>query len=381
MPTQPDALAIRLLHEGWSLHERLRLAAAPDIPQTGDISLDYQGQLDAWRKAVAPDNASNFDKRLRWDGLTLDSAAWALQPNNSEVPADPFWWRSLQQIRDAAQQAAIPGAPLEPLADRGQGLAFVHVWRPAASWALQRLQCRCAQLVPRLILSNEAWLDLGESLLKRLSTTADQALWDLFNQRRTPGQILLAHLGTGGDGSGEPVHEAYDNFVAELLAGGYGLLLGEFPVLGRLLAVITDLWLDASDEMLRRVAASRQELEQHFRIPPSAVLQKIQLGLSDPHRGGRAVAVLSFADLSSDDPTRVVYKPKDMAVDLVYQQFLQQLNTASSLVPLRCLAVVSKESYGFMEWVEHRTCDSDDADFARASLGEYSGDGLRPLAG
>ena len=56
-------------------------------------------------------------------------------------------------------------------------------------------------LEPQLRLSTNTWLDLGEALLERLCNTADQALWDLFNQRRTPGQMLLAHLGDSGDGS------------------------------------------------------------------------------------------------------------------------------------------------------------------------------------
>ncbi len=360
MAMELESLTTRLLREGWSLHDRLRIAATLDISRSGDMGLKSDSQLEAWRKAVAPHDASNFEKRLRWDNLTLASAAWALQPDDTFVPADPNWWGSLQKIREAAQQAASSSASIDQLADRGKGLAFVHVWRPAASWALQRLQLRCEQLAPRLVMSDEAWLDMGTSVLERLCAIADQALWELFNRRRTPGQMLLAHLGASGDGTSEPVHEAYDGFVAELLDTGYGLLLGEFPVLGRLLAVVTDLWLEASLEMLQRVDASRQELEQLFHIQPSAVLQGIQLSLSDPHRGGRAVAILSFAGISGDDNSKVVYKPKDMQVDLVYQQLLQQLNAASSLEPLRCLTVMSKESYGFMEWVEQRTCNSDD---------------------
>jgi lantibiotic modifying enzyme len=84
----------------------------------------------------------------------------------------------------------------------------------------------------------------------------------------------------------------------------------------------------------------------------------IQLGLSDPHRGGRAVAILTFG--SGDSSRKVVYKPKDMQVDLAYQQFLQQINATSSLSPLRSLTVISLEGFGLMEWVEHRTCGSEE---------------------
>jgi type 2 lantibiotic biosynthesis protein LanM len=234
----------------------------------------------------------------------------------------------------------------------------VHLWRPAAAWALEHLQQRCADLAPQLVLAESAWLDLGEALLQRLCAAADQALWELFNQRRSPGQMLLAHLGANGDGSGEPVHEAYDAFVAELLGSGYGLLLAEYPVLGRLLAVVSQLWLEGSEEMLRRLAASCAALEEHFRMDQSSRLETILLGLSDPHRGGRAVAILTFGE--GDGARKVVYKPKDMQVDASYQAYLQKLNQASTLPPLRTLTVLNRDGYGFMEWVEHRPAGSEE---------------------
>ena len=275
---------------------------------------------------------------------------------------DPTWWPVLEQMRDAARQAAGEPRLASPLAERAKDCPFVHAWRPVASWALQELQSRCDELAPQLGLGEDAWLDLAQALLERLSNTADQALWELFNQRRTPGQMLLAHLGANGDGQGEPVHEAYDAFIVELLAQGYAPLLSTYPVLGRLLATVIELWFIASEEMLSRVAESRSELQQHFGVDAIATLETIQLGLSDPHRGGRAVAILSFS--AGENHWRVVYKPKDMQVDLVYQQVLSKLNQSSSMEPLRCLTVVTKPGYGFMEWVEHRTCSSD-AELAR----------------
>lgn len=342
----------RLRREGWSLHQRLQDAP----PAEG-----RREALAGWRVLVAGDNPANFEKRLRWDGLGEATAAWALDPPAEATPKDPDWWPLLQGLRQAGREAE-PGASSQPLAGRGANQPFVQVWRPAAAWALQSLRRRCMDLDTRLMLAESAWGDLGEALLDRLCTTADQALGELFNQRRTPGQMLLAHLGANGDGSGEPLHEAYDTFVAELLASGYGLLLAEFPVLGRLLAVVTELWLEASEEMLRRLAASRDALEEHFQIDPRSRLQAIQLGLSDPHRGGRAVAVLSFA--AEPNSRRVVYKPKDMQVDLVYQQLLRELNRESGLPPLRPLRVLSCSGYGLMQWVEHRLCNSD-AELAR----------------
>jgi type 2 lantibiotic biosynthesis protein LanM len=356
-PANPS-LENRLRLEGWSLHQRLNRAMAHGV--TSGSEAHAHDVLQGWRQVVAPDHAANLEKRLAWDGLTPDAAAWALQPDATSCPQDPSWWPLLEALRQAPRNGLDPGG----LTERCNCEPFVHVWRPVASWALQILQHRSTVLEPQLHLSADTWLDLGEALLERLCSTADQALWDLFNQRRTPGQMLLAHLGDSGDGSGEPVHEAYDAFVAELLGSGYALLLNNFPVLGRLLATITQLWLEGSEEILNRVAASRAELQRHFAIPADAVLRRVQLGLSDPHRGGRTVAILSFGDAAPDDVgndlRKVVYKPKDMQVDQVYQDFLRGLNDASTLPPLRCLRVLSCDGYGFMEWVEHRTCDSEE---------------------
>jgi len=348
---QVEMLEASLRREGWSLHQRLDSAAG----QSG--ALETSALLESWRQVVAPDNPANFDKRLAWDDLNAASAAWALDPPAAATPQSPDWWPLLQALRQAGHDAAAD-ATHQALAQRGGTQPFVHAWRPAAAWALGTLQQRCADLQPQLMLSEAAWLDLGEALLERLCNTSDQALWELFNQRRTPGQMLLAHLGASGDGTGEPVHEAYDAFVAELLASGYGLLLGDYPVLGRLLAEVCQLWLEGSEEMLHRLAASRAVLETHFAIPQAATLGAIQLGLSDPHRGGRAVAILTFDE--GDEARKVVYKPKDMQVDATYQRYLQALNHASDLEPLRRLTALNRDGYGFMEWVEHRPCSSEE---------------------
>lgn len=372
---QPELLAIdklkeQLHREGWSLHQRLQVAP---VDQGSSPSASATAALQRWRERVAPDNPLNFDKRMRWDGLTEAHLAWALDPPPEATPAEAPWWPLLQELRQAALQAAAePGAPA--LAGCGSEQPFVHVWRPAAAWMLQRLRQDCAGLEPRLQLTEEAWHDLAEALLTRLCTTTEQALWEQFQRRRTPGQMLLAHLGTSGDGSGEPVHEAYDALVGELHASGYALLLAEFPVLGRLLSVVCQLWLEGSAEMLRRVAASRTELQQLFSVDPAEPLQAIQLGLSDPHRGGRAVAILRFGRGSGGDHCRVVYKPKDMQVDATYQRLLQGLNQRSNLPPLRCLTVLNRDGYGFMEWVEHRPCETE------AELARFYGNAGRVLA-
>lgn len=337
-------LRLHLCLQGWSFHERL---LHPFLLTNAD------GSLVEWRKKIAPHDPFDFEKRLLWDGLTREQAATALSPNSQDVPDQPAWLPLLEQLCEAPRQSLAP----DPLENRGSSLAFVHVWRPVARWALDLLQTRCAPLFPCHLVQEEAWLDLAEALLERLCATTDQALYALFEQRRTPGQMLLAHLGRSGDGSDGPIHEAYDDFVSDLHSSGYGDLLEPFPVLGRLLANVTQLWLESSEEMLCRLAISRAALAEQFSIPLTAPLQSVQLGLSDPHRGGRVVMILRLG--TERDGDKIVYKPKDVRVDCAYQQVLQHLNEASSLPHFRVLKVVDCGGYGFMEWVDHHLCKKD----------------------
>ena len=53
--------------------------------------------------------------------------------------------------------------------------------------------------------------------------------------------------------------------------------------------------------MLERVDLDRVELESKFGIPVHLCLNEIKQGLSDPHRGGRAVEIFGFGLLGEED--------------------------------------------------------------------------------
>ena len=348
------ALNQLILRECWTLHERIEAVRKHRFIGKSTHESD---RLCAWQRAVSPRNSDNFAKRLNWDALTENQATWVLDPPSSEIPQSPEWWPCLCAMREAARDA-IASSQDEALEARCSELPFVHVWRPVASWALETLKNNCIELIPHLSLSDSAWLNLAESLLERLCRSTDQPLWELFGRRRTQGQMLIAHMDRFRRADGDISHEAYDAFVAEILSDGYALLLGNYPVLGRLLATITTLWLESSQEMLRRLAEQRTSLEENFAVSTSAQLTRVELGLADHHRGGRAVAILTFS--LEDDDTKIVYKPKNLQLDAAYQRFLQVLNQTSSLPPFRILIVVPCGDYGFMEWVDHCLCDNEE---------------------
>ena len=74
-------------------------------------------------------------------------------------------------------------------------------------------------------------------------------------------------------------------------------------------------------------------------------------GLSDPHRGGRQVFAVTIAN-----GRRLIYKPKDMGIDIAYNSLLTWLNTAGAPVTLRPLRVLDCHTHGWVECAEPAPC-------------------------
>ena len=311
-----------------------------------------------WIEAVAPDEPHKFERRLEWEELTENDFHAALNREPAFLDEDAACCQETLQDALEAVKAAWDW-PLLPV-DKNFKRPFVDLWWP--------IRCRSAENLRQAFPSDSARLkddvfdQLADSLLDRLCSIGEQVLWEAFNAERSPGSILLAHLGTTGDGSGAPVREHYERFIQSHRRNGLAQLLQEFPVLRRLIGNVLYLWFQGSMEMLQRICADRKILQQRFAIPCTNHLATIRQGLSDPHCGGRAVAVLEFVDSepsASDASIYVVYKPKNMGVEAAFQAALDDLNVHSDFTPLRTLAIHDGNGYGYMEYVDHRICAND----------------------
>ncbi len=311
--------------------------------------------MQAWLQVAAPDEPYKFQRRLDWDGWSAESFREWLSTDPAELKLSVTAWEEALHRAQAFIRADWD-APLLPY-DSDPSLPFVDLWWPVRCGMAERL--REQGFFCQSNLSASVADQMADVLLERLCSLTDQVLWQLFRSGRTPGVMLLSHLGKSGDGSGPPLREHYQAFIREHRRDGLSSLLNEFPVLQRLIGTVLVYWSDNSAELLERINADRAALEAHFAIPSSSCLVAVKQGLSDPHRGGRAVAVLEFsASLHQDDSSllRVVYKPKDMGVDAAYQALLADLNSQSDLSPLQCLTVHLSDNYGYMEFVPHRLC-------------------------
>ncbi|CAK6688461.1 hypothetical protein IFHNHDMJ_00407 [Synechococcus sp. CBW1107] len=294
-----------------------------------------------------------MDRRLNWDDLDASAFKTWLDAEPSVAILSPETWiPALNLCRNTLRHHwDLPLLPYDPNGRR----PFQDIWWPVClcleQWLNESIR------TPSFIAAGVCG-QLADSLLDRLCSLTDQVFWQVFNDGRGPGAILLAHLCAEGDSSSPPVRELYEKFVQNQRRDGLDELLSHYPVLARLIGSVVTLWKEGSLEMLARIEEDRGVLEQKFGILRSFELVSVKQGLGDPHRGGRAVAILAFAE-KPDAVIRVVYKPRDMGLDAAYQALLSDLNTNSDLEPLRTLSVHVAGGYGYMEYVSHRLCGDD----------------------
>ncbi|OOK82888.1 hypothetical protein BZL30_0629 [Mycobacterium kansasii] len=122
----------------------------------------------------------------------------------------------------------------------------------------------------------------------------------------------------------------------------------------RLMAVVTRQWIDASAELVVRLGADSAVIgAELLGAPEAGRVARVEGGLGDLHNGGRSVHVVVF-----EDGTRIVYKPKDLRVDVAWCALVERLNAVAP-VRLRAVRALARDGYGWTEFVEHAPCADD----------------------
>ncbi len=196
-------------------------------------------------------------------------------------------------------------------------------------------------------LNKSACACLRRSLLKSLSDLSAPAIYERFAKARkvdgTPPHAAKP--------SQYPGRSRYEQFVADMKAGGFRSLFEDKPVLLRLMALVTREWIDTSREFVLRLDADLAEIGRSIlKSAADSRVAKIESDISDPHNGGRSVQILSF-----ENGSRIVYKPKDLRLDVAWYALVERLNQAAPF-ELKAVRAIARDGYGWTEFIEHTGC-------------------------
>ena len=305
-----------------TLQERLAaggLTAEP--PENDDV---VAARLRRWAAYIAPgaDSQAALARFQIWEGLSIEEMARAVGPGPEDTPL-PGWAATLQEALFEADYGDPLGActARSPLPFETLHLPFVNIYRRRLLAAIPDIDA---------LLAPVAQADLARGLLYVLAQMACEALYGEFQGYRLDGFApLLSRI------SHEP-DAVYRRFVVAMQAGRLRTFYTAYPVLARIQAVVTDLAVETAVEFLRRLRADLPEIRRHWRLAAPALVAQIADALGDRHRGGHRVMAITLSDGST-----VIYKPKDLGIDIAYNGLLAWLNRWNAPVTLRPLARAS----------------------------------------
>ncbi|MDZ7960293.1 MAG: type 2 lanthipeptide synthetase LanM family protein [Aulosira sp. DedQUE10] len=342
----------------WERLDSERFTA--DGEQVNEAEIDRR--CDRWCQVVAQGNSDTFQKRLQWEGLNLETVRPLLGTVRvTDTQSLPEWAETLRQIMQTATEFMSASPSFLPT-DPDNPIPFEDVLLPAIIVARQQLLTRLGSgqltkdTLPLSMLSETAYQALEHSLLQRLSGLCTKTLDFEFSQVRPFGQNLLNLLGLETEDNNSKTH--YNQFALRLLQGGLLTFFQKYPVLGRLVATAVNFWVEFAAEFLQRLAEDRADIQRVFgsTIDSLGKVAQIQTSLSDPHKRGRSVILLTF-----ESGLKLVYKPKDLGLEVAFNQFLNWCNQHSQLLDFKVIQVLNQKSYGWVEYVEHQPCNDEAA--------------------
>lgn len=324
-------------------------------------------RFNMWCHIAAAGNRERFREVLSWDGYDTAKVRRLLgYVRLREHSPLPGWTKILQEVLCLIE--TLPCT--QGVVDKGSW-GFLHPDQPYPFEELlapfvvvaQQHAARQAGSAYRL-LADEAHYTLQRHLLQVLTSLSLNTLHAAFLRQTSQDQAS-----SGEPAVQQPVDEsaAYRQFTVWMYQGELAMLLHSHSFLARLLASTTARWIESYVEFLHRLEGDWLDIQHTFGgDPEQEQVIAIEPALSDPHHGRRSVMALTFVS-----GKKLVYKPRNIGIEVHYYQFLAWCNEHGATPPLKVLTSIDRTTYGWIEYIEHEASQD-----AQATLRYYRRAGM-----
>ena len=257
----------------------------------------------------------------------------------------PEPWRTLQAA--FAPSSSESPRSLPPVEELG----LVAVCRPLIAWSVDRLRARLSALpspdafdvdaVPALVVGD---------LVKRLKGIVIRPMAVELHAARLTGGL-----------SGATPEARFQSYVEALEEPTACLkIFEEYPLMASRVVTCCRRWEQITFEWLERLERDYPKLRERFGHQGALGRLAAVLGEGgDVHRGGRRVQIVKLSC-----GTRLVYKPRCLALDQGFQDLLRRLGVSVPDFAFRTLRVLDRGEYGWVEFIEYQEC-ADDTELER----------------
>jgi len=252
----------------------------------------------------------------------------------SQWPTDeplPAWVNELSTVCEALSDVSLPNPPA--------GQPFERIIGRFVSWAVDDTPIENTGLIePR------AYEDLKHTLWCRLTEILAQPLhvdYCQFVSKDTDATVRL-----------EDSTKLRESYAVEFVSGRYESFFEEFSLAGRFLVDTITRWKQSVSRLLSRLHSDRNILCRLTDSDSPFPVVELSADAGDRHGGGETVVVLSFGD------ENVVYKPRSIVPNQSLSQLFDALIDMSSLSVNPTPTGVTRDGYGWVEYVENKPLNS-----------------------
>ena len=345
---------IKIAEKASTVFERLGTGFVPcDVEENEAV---INSRMKKWCQVIARGDEKQFKKRFAWDGLDLSSLKGAL---GSVRIADRQNLPSWTEILNEAIKTTLPVPTEETEAEVQKKARFLNPREPLpfeelfVSFVYAARQKLITLTGPGYnLLTEDTHTTLERNLLNMLTSQCVRALDAEFAGFRAGRQFIhhpsgLNIFGSFPDGDDRKLYRA---FIREMLEEKLASFFAEYCVLGKLAARVTELWIDALGEFLLRLESDLADIQKTFKDNPGEVIA-VEPYLSDRHNNGRSVIRLEFKS-----GLKLIYKPKDLALEKVFYKLQSWFNENGITLPFKVLKVLNYQTHGWVEYVEYAPC-------------------------
>jgi type 2 lantibiotic biosynthesis protein LanM len=320
----------------------------PQIEKDADLA---ERRMQRWRAQRPFSNRSYLAQRLAIDGLSEDEFLHLLSEPIEAVRgrfSDPPGW--LADLGQAFSRPAFSDSLLLPEIWRVQDVAaLLDLIGPLVRQGRDRLHDGIRALVQKGCDPPFSLGAIEEMLVANLPPQLIQMLTDTIvlelNVARLQGLL-----------EGDTPEARFQSFCHRLRQRDVALaILREYPVLARQLVIRIDQWVQFCLEFVQHLCVDWKAIRSTFICQKDDVeLVHVHRAMSPSHPGIRGVLIAKFSS-----GAQVVYKPWPVAVDVHFQELLTWLNNRRDHAPFRTLAVLDRDTYGWIEFIAPENCASD----------------------
>jgi type 2 lantibiotic biosynthesis protein LanM len=366
MLTLPQQNLVKIISQSSPLSERMRNNGQLQAMESSSNALSeaVEKRLEHWSQVVGKGDRDKFLRRLGFEGWDVNVLRSVLETTGNfdggfddreaEALSSVSWGQTFQEILAAAKEQSQQENWLDwVLVPEKKPCPFEAFYAPFLQVAIRKLH-QVVDLKKINYLTESAQISLYSGLLDRLVEIATPTLFHEFSEFRSTDNALKNFFNLQFQGRNH--RDKYESFLKQLFQDQYYSLFEIYPVLGKLLAIAVDFWVEMAVELLDRLGSDWTALSQQFSQTALQQVVEIQMKLSDPHNRGRSTLILTF-----DTGLKVVYKPKDLGTDVAFFGTLQWCNDRGLELPFQCLSVLNRGHYGWIEHVPKTPCEDEAA--------------------